>query len=175
MGQGPAGGEGAPPKVASSAAQALARERPGKAFGEKQGPRKPDCSSRALGAPTLKWRFAHFSLRSYREGMGYWSRRYLPCNRQAAAGDETLESEVMGCDRGLWRSKGAVHTGSARTSLRDLGPTHPRTRFSPSVGPSLPTGRVRPRTRRSKTTPAGSAVTRGPFVKNTSAERSTCS
>ena len=43
---------------------------------------------------------------------------------------------------GLWRSAGAVHTGSARTSLRDLGPTHPRTRFSPSVGPSLPTGRV---------------------------------
>lgn len=80
----------------------------------------------------------------------------------------TLESDVMGCDQGLWRhSAGAVHTSS-----HGLLPAIPRAYtsrdpFSPSV--SIPEA-SEAQDPTLKTAPAGSAVTRGPFVKNTSAE-----
>ena len=64
-GQSPAGGEGAPPEAGSSAAQGLARQREGKAFSAKQGPRKPDSALlEPWGRPQLKWKFEHFYLRS---------------------------------------------------------------------------------------------------------------
>ena len=80
----------------------------------------------------------------------------------------------MGCDRGPLAQRGC---GSHR--LRTNFPARPWAHASPDPllavgGPKSP-HRASPETRRSKTAPAGSAVTRGPFVKNRSAERSTCS
>ena len=74
---------------------------------------------------------------------------------------------------GLWRSTCAVHTGSARTSLQDLGPTHPRIRFSPSASPSLPTDGEAREPPYSEAAPTGGQTTRGPSVEKTSPERPT--
>ena len=69
--------------------------------------------------------------------------------------------------------------GCGSHRLRTNLPPRPWAHASPDPllavgGPKSP-HRASPGTRRSKTALAGGAVTRGPFVKNTSAERSTCS
>ena len=129
----------------------LRRAWPGKDRGRpsvrSRGPGSQTALLGPWGRPQLKVEVCTLSLRGYRGEMGQRSRRYLPCNRQAASGDQTLESEVMGCDGGVWGALAHHECGSHR--LRTNLPARPRAHASPDPllavgGSKSPHGWVRP-------------------------------